>query len=319
MIGGWRIIVAALASAALMLAFCATPPPVSIPDCRVVTALPGIVDLDSERSGGRPLRLLASVQDQSLRDPNGEFLRSGEIVAIALNSDSPRVEPLRIEGRDDWPFHPLGIHFVEFRGRPNLLFVINRAKAERYAIEVFRLQGSRLSFVERIRSRAIRQPVDIVAIDRGRFFVLNRRGSLLSKAALLDFAGDRIVQNPAPSMETGALLLENHAIVVAGDDSAQRYRIENGGQQLSLAATFTSPGPAVHLQSAPGDRLLLAAAGNPGGVYVSQTSGAEWRPLLRGDRLHTNQLRASLLIQNRLYVARAQAPALSICPAPSLA
>lgn len=168
-----RSILIALLIAAL--SGCSSFTPRALPDCQTVAGIPGPEDfaLDPTSSRGRVPRLLVSSQERREKDPNGEMLRPGAIFALNLRGSGAMVpEKMPMIGRDDYPFHPHGIDLVQ---APTglLLYVVNHALTDAHCIEIFRVEKSRLVFLNRLHSSLLIHPNDLTALPDGQIYISN--------------------------------------------------------------------------------------------------------------------------------------------------
>ncbi len=147
-------------------------------DCKKLPGMPGPFDMALDFSQRNQPRLLISSQERTERDPAGELMRRGAIfaVGIARSGFGPATE-LRLEGRDDFPFHPMGLDLASGGGGARL-YVVNRALSDVFAIEVFRVERDRLRFETRLRSPLLTAPRDVAATGDGAFYVINNSESL---------------------------------------------------------------------------------------------------------------------------------------------
>jgi hypothetical protein len=164
-------------SAVLFFA-CAQPERRLLADCKKLPGLPGPFDMALDLSQRNQPRILISSQERTERDPAGELMRRGAIFAVGLarNGFGPAAE-LRLEGRDDFPFHPLGLDLGSGGGAVRL-YVINQALSDVFTIEVFRVERDRLRFETRLRSSLLTAPRDVAATGDGALYVINNSESL---------------------------------------------------------------------------------------------------------------------------------------------
>lgn len=148
-----------------------------LPDCKKLPGVPGPFDMALDLSQRTQPRLLISSQDRNERDPLGELMAPGAIFAVGISrSGFGPAAKLRLEGRDDFPFHPMGVDLVASGGAVRL-YVVNQALSDVFAIEVFRVERDRLRFESRLRSPLLTAPRDVAATGDGAIYVINNSES----------------------------------------------------------------------------------------------------------------------------------------------
>lgn len=171
-------LLATLMLASAILSACAQAERRLLPDCKKLPGMPGPFDMALDLSQRNQPRLLISSQERTERDPLGELMRSGAIYAVGISrSGFGPAAKLRFEGRDDFPFHPMGVDLVAGGGAVRL-YVVNRALSDVFAIEVFRVERDRLRFEMRLRSPLLTAPRDVAASPDGAVYVINNSESL---------------------------------------------------------------------------------------------------------------------------------------------
>jgi len=137
---------------------------------------------------------------------------------------------MRITGRDDFPFHPMGIALIE-SGRPVLL-VVNRAIKQLTVVEKYVVKRRELEFYGRIFSPLFRRSEHIAAISENEFYVTNTIPSsaglrVLGAISGLDFQeivyylnGESVVASP-PGNYTALALSADSQFLYAGRKSGQ--------------------------------------------------------------------------------------------------
>lgn len=170
-------LLSALLLAMALLTACAQPERRLLPDCKKLPGIPGPFDMALDLSQRNQPRLLISSQERGARDPLGELMRPGAIFAVGVSRSGfgPSSE-LRFEGRDDFPFHPMGIDLASGGGAVRL-YVVNQALSDVFAIEVFRVERDRLRFETRLRSPLLTAPRDAAASGDGAVYVINNSES----------------------------------------------------------------------------------------------------------------------------------------------
>lgn len=142
-------------------------------NCDTIDNIPGPEDIDIQK--GREERLIISSQDRRSFDPEGEALNRGAIYYVPLKGRYVPYE-FELEQRDDYPFHPHGIHVTK-HGSRDYLYVVNHATSRQHSVELFEIKQNSLYFLFRFRSFLLTSPNDVVGISRDEFYVTNDRGS----------------------------------------------------------------------------------------------------------------------------------------------
>lgn len=199
------------------LCACAQTQVTQLADCAYVRNLPGPEDLVVQSSGSGAPRLIVSSQERRLRSPMGEPEMQGAIYRVEIGSGHPGPAlPFRIENRDDFPFHPHGLHY-----QSGVLYVINHVHAERHVIEVFSVGRRELSFTGRLESPLLVRPNDLVSAPGGQLYVTNSRGFsgfMGSVEVFLGLGASNVVHfnGAAWSVAAGGLAMANGIEINAG-------------------------------------------------------------------------------------------------------
>ncbi|MBX7058628.1 MAG: hypothetical protein K1X75_11230 [Leptospirales bacterium] len=300
-----------------LLAFfldCSQLPVANLQRCHYVPGISHLQDLIIDRSSGGLPRLLLSVQNTLDRDPGGQLLHRGMLLSVPLNTESPDTEPLQIENRDDWPFHPAGIAIIELRARDGWLYVLNQALSDLFAVELYRIQGNRLQFIDRIRSRMLDRPREIIAIAKDQFIVLQRDRSIFGGSPLLLFYGATVRSIPLNISAPISMTLNGRKL----------YVLSEAGDVESLDLQYL-PAPPISVATLPGQAAAIALrSSEPGQLIRTNANGLGYYldgdgvPLSTafGDPEYTRRASGILRYQNRIYIARNDASGLAICQAP---
>lgn len=159
-----------------IFASCSEFQEVKLRNCDRIENIPGPEDIDIQ--SGRDYRLIVSSQDRRKMDPEGEALERGAIYYIPLKGRYIAYE-FSIENRDDYPFHPHGIH-VSRQANRDYLYVVNHGTSRQHSVELFEIKENALYFLARYRSFLLTSPNDVVGLGRDEFYVTNDRGASTS-------------------------------------------------------------------------------------------------------------------------------------------
>ena len=200
--------------------------PVSPGACRAITGLDGPGDIAVD-AGTKTVIIAAAAPAPSAQD--GLYIFAYE---------KPDARPARLAGQPE-DFHPVAVSFVRNSGGAALLAVNRRSNGD-YAVDVFEVSTEKdtvkLSEVGAITGDVLTDPADLAAIDRTRFYIVNRHSTRtafgrwlddtfgLPRAEVLYFDGMKFV----PVVKR---LVEPSGIAISADGS-HVYVSENGGRTV---------------------------------------------------------------------------------------
>ncbi|MCB1168230.1 MAG: hypothetical protein KDK33_18890 [Leptospiraceae bacterium] len=161
---------------AVFAAHCSAVQNAPLSSCQEIRGIPGPADMAlDERSSFGGDRLIVASQERRSHDPEGEYLSGGAIYFVPLSGRN-RFQAIRFSfnGRDEYPFHPEGLDLIS-SGGSKYLYVVNYARMQQPAVELFRVDRDTLVFMGRYRNSAIQAPSDIVGLGVDQFYLLNGR------------------------------------------------------------------------------------------------------------------------------------------------
>lgn len=207
------------ASMWLSVSFCTKPQLRQMSACNRTVDLEGVVDI---ADAGSDL-LFVAVHDRQHVDLKGESLNSGRIVTV--HGRTFEVNELIVQGRDEYPFKPLGIDAMVVRNEP-MLFVVNEAYHNQRSIEIYRLQRGILVFQRRIRTARMQGIKDIALFSPDEYVVLReKRSGLFGRDGDLILHRDRTLHY---------LPLKTGGALYAGKAGERTVLIPNGRVLLEL-------------------------------------------------------------------------------------
>lgn len=136
--------------------------------CREVSGAAGAEDIEYHRPSG--MAILSSTDRAAAA--RGERVSGG---LYLLDVRDPDASPRLLTER--WPdLEPHGISLVEIDETRSTLFVVNHAGG-RHSVEIFELEGDRLTLVDTVRGALLISPNDVAGVGGRRFYVTNDHGS----------------------------------------------------------------------------------------------------------------------------------------------
>jgi hypothetical protein len=149
------------------LGYCVEPQLRQLNGCNRIVPLEGVVDIADSGSG----LLFVAVHDRRYQDAGGESLNTGRIVSV--NRRTLEVKEIVLQGRDDYPFKPLGIDAISDQ-QDSYLFIVNEAFHSQRSIEQYRFQRGNLIFQKRIRTARMQGITDIALLTADEFVVARK-------------------------------------------------------------------------------------------------------------------------------------------------
>lgn len=299
--------------------------------------MPGPEDIELDLSGPAARLIVSAVERRKAAQ--------GAIFAIPVGQDGALGAPraLEVVGRDDTPFVPHGISLVG-EAKPRL-YVINHIARDRHAVEVFRLDGERLAFVDRLTSPLLTTPNDLVTLADGQIYVTNtgRTSGIAGALALLLVRrlGSVVHHKDGRWTEvaTGiafangiALAPDGGALYVAGTRDKALYVFRRDPRTGTLGAesrTIVIGSGVDNLTWTDGNTLVLAAhpslfpfvlhasgvrQRSPSEVYRVDVSGARAPELVfADDGTRVSAASTAILWRDRLYMGQVFSPGVIAC------
>lgn len=207
------------AAMSLCVSFCAKPQLKQMSGCNRTVDLEGVVDIADAGSG----LLFVAVHDRRPVDAKGESLNGGRIVTV--HRRTLEVKELIVQGRDEYPFKPLGIDAMVGRNEP-MLFVVNEAYHNQRSIEVYRLQRGNLVFQKRIRTARMQGIRDIALVSPDEYVIVREK-----RSGLFGGDGDLILHR---SLTLRYLPLKTGGALYAGKAGERTVLIPNGSALMEL-------------------------------------------------------------------------------------
>lgn len=146
--------------------------------------------------------------------------------------------PVKAAGQSG-DFHPVAISLVR-DGGVTMLMAINRRSTGDYAVDVFEVQvqngAIKLSEVGAVSGDLLADPADIAAVDRARFYIVNRHGTRTALGRWLDDAfglprAEVIYFDGARFLPVAKQLVEPSGVAVSAGGS-HVYVTENAGRMV---------------------------------------------------------------------------------------
>lgn len=312
------------------------------PGCRTISGLPGPEDFDVDRSNGT--RLIISSQDRRRLNPGGEFLEPGRIFFMKVGGGAATA--FQIKGRDDYPFHPHGIHVVR-QGSATLLYVVNHALRNQHSIEKFRIQKNQLYFLDRYRSALLTHPNDLVATPQGDIYVTNDRNYMgflgdlgdlfslnLSNVVHFSTRTYRFREAASGIAMANGIALDRDRLYVAGtrDEGIRIFYRNSKTGEIGDELGFIDVGSGVDnlLWERPGvlnvaahpdifafvDHIKDSNAHSPSEVYRVHVKDRRVERIFGDTGVNIDASSSAVVVQGRLVISQVFDPQLLICSAP---
>ncbi|MBW7858972.1 MAG: hypothetical protein H3C43_11920 [Leptonema sp. (in: Bacteria)] len=163
----------------LLFFSCSKPNIRELNHCRVINNLPTLVDF-SIPDANSDIMFLA-LQDRHQVDADDEWLNTGRIGL--MKRQGYELFDLQIEGRDEYPFRPLGIDSAQVKNDV-FVFVVNQAFINQRSVEIYQFKNGRypnnfknasLLFLRRLRTRNLANIVDVAAYSSEEFMLLREK------------------------------------------------------------------------------------------------------------------------------------------------
>lgn len=232
----WRAFI--VLGIALGAAGCAAPKVRELLGCRAIP-LPGPV-YDMADAGAETGVVLASVQDTTRVDAQGEWINHGSIYLI--NRKTYETARVAIQGRDDYPFKPRGIDVI--REKADLfVYVVNAAFREQRSLETYRLVKGTLTFLRRSRLYRLKHIVDVSAHATDDLLLVSGNGGRFAGFPQLLQYQKRLYRSipEEPGSTTRFGSSENGISLLPVPDRNEVIEIWGSGSTRAIAQTKLSP------------------------------------------------------------------------------
>ncbi|MBE7440062.1 MAG: hypothetical protein HS115_16545 [Spirochaetales bacterium] len=273
----------AFLAVAVVLVQCSGVPLRESHSCQQATDLPGGAHLEYNSEHNR---ILVSAQERRSHTPSGDFMERGDIFRL-IGNGFDRALPMRITGRDDFPFHPTGIALIE-SGRPVLL-VLNRAIKQMTVVEKYLVKRRELEFFGRIHSPLFLRSEHIAAVSENEFYVTNTIASssglrLLGWITGIEFQeivyylnGETIIAS-SPGNFTGIALSPDLQVLYAGRKNGQLTMFRRDSGTLQKQNEFSIGGTLQGLHSERSGTILVSSVNSRMKFFLHRQSGGFTAP-----------------------------------------